>query len=270
MGSGYVRNSITTVFTVWQRTFLDALLSPRRFRKMMPEFRRASDMFHHPGIDSLEVGQFPSHELPVRMLSLHGAYGGMPPQDLYAVLRTAQWLQPRRIFEFGTFQGVTTAHLALNTGAQIYTLDLPREMAGNLRGYTARDLALLQSRQEIGWAYAAGNSIGRIHQLLGDSRSFDYGPYLGSIDLVLVDACHILDYVLSDSQNALQLLGASGAILWHDFGNSQDVMRALRRLAPRYPLFHIEGTALALHCRGLRLPNHRGKDLEIPSTQQVA
>ena len=220
----------------------------------MPEFRRLSDMFFHPGIDSLDASQVPADGTTLQMLPINSGYGGMMAQDLYALLRIVRWLRPRRIFEIGTFQGMTTAHLALNSDAEIFTLDLPRDLATDLNGYSAMDRALLQHREGIGREYRRFNVDGRIHQLFGDSRTFDYAPYRASADMVLVDACHLFDYVMSDSRHAFQILGSRGAILWHDFGNAIDVSRACKLLAKDGPIFHVEGTWLALHLRGISIP----------------
>jgi hypothetical protein len=70
------------------------------------------------------------------------------------------------------------------------------------------------------------------------------------MDFVLVDGCHIYDGVLSDSQKALDLLGGRGVILWHDFANLREVTRAVRKLARKWPIYHVEGTFLALYVRG--------------------
>ncbi len=245
-----LRDSVETLATVWQRAFLDAILAPRRFKRAMSEFRRASDMLFHTGIASLQPSQIPATDKPIQMLSVDSGYGSMPPQDLYALLRVVRWIDPKRIFEIGTFNGDSTAHLVLNSDAEIYTLDLPRESAGDLHRYSPRDAALLQPRAEIGKAYRQFDPNGRIRQLFGDSRTFGYRPYCRSMDLVIVDACHLFDYVMSDSRKAFEMLAEGGAILWHDFGNSLDVTRACKLLAKREPIFHLEGTWLALYVRG--------------------
>lgn len=259
-----------TLSTVWQRTLSDALLAPRRFRRVMPEFRKVSDMLVHPGIHSVEVGALPIPEAPIQMLSISAGYGGMPAQDLYALLRVLRWIKPARIFEIGTFQGVTTAHMASNSEAEIYTLDLPRDLAADVRGYTDNDLALLQTREEIGKAYQALPARSRIHQLFGDSRSFNYEPYYRSMDLVLVDACHLFDYVISDSHAAFRLLGDRGAILWHDFGNSRDVLCALKQLSRDHDISHLEGTALALYTRGISRTERGAPDSHLHAAEVVA
>jgi hypothetical protein len=123
-------------------------------------------------------------------------------------------------------------------------------MAANLSGYSPGDLELLQPQEVIGEEYRPYNKNGQIQQLFGDSRLFDYRPYLQSMDFVLIDGCHVYDGVLSDSQKAFDLLGDRGVILWHDFANLREVTRAVKTLARKWPIYHIEGTYLALHVRG--------------------
>lgn len=241
--------AMTTVGRVWQRAFIDALVSPRRFRRTMPELRRTCDSMFHPGILDLGPWDIPGPE-SVQMLPMDRGYGGMPVQDLYATLRIAQWVKAAKIFEIGTFNGGTTAHLAVNTKAEIYTLDLPRDLVTDLHGYNEEDQKLVRPRDQIGTCYRNHNDDGRIHQQFGDTRTFDYGPYEGTMDLVIVDACHLYEFVVSDSRQAFKLLGATGAILWHDFANSLEVTTAVCELAARHRVFHIEGTWLALYVRG--------------------
>jgi SAM-dependent methyltransferase len=208
-------------------------------------------MLFHPGIASLALCDLPSSEKPIQMLSSGWPIGATPPQDLFAILRVVRWLNPKRIFEIGTSTGITTAHLAMNSEAEVYTLDLPRELADNLGGYNAGDLSLLQLRDQIGSAYRPFNRNGQIRQLFGDSRTFDFSPYRRSVDLVFVDGCHVFDGILSDSRNAFDLLGERGVILWHDFANLREVTRAVKRLASERPLYHLEGTWLAMYVQGV-------------------
>jgi hypothetical protein len=189
------------------------------------------------------------------MLPINSECGGMTAQDLYALLRIVRWLSPRRIFEIGTFRGMTTAHLALNPDAEIFTFDPPRDPATDPSGYSEMDrAAALQPCEEVGREYQRFNAHGRIRQLFGDSRTFNYTPYRASMGLALVDACRLFDYVISDSRNALQILGRRGAILWHDFPNSIEVTRACKLPAREVPIFHLEGTWLTLHLHGLSIP----------------
>ena len=207
-------------------------------------------MVVHRGITSLTLAQIPGSDDRIEMVAHAWPAGGTPPQDLFSLLRIVRWMKPKRIFEIGTSQGVTTAHLALNSNAEIYTLDLPREKALDTCGYSDGDLQLLQSADDIGCEYRRLCPGKRITQLFGDSRSFDYSPYRGAMDLVIVDGCHIYDGVISDSRNAFDLLSKDGIILWHDFANLREVTWAMRSIAKERSLFHLEGTWFALFVRG--------------------
>jgi hypothetical protein len=94
----------------------------------------------------------------------------------------AKLLSPRTVFEFGTYNGRTTAMFVLKADATVLMLglaegDVPqnlfqsdRELAARLRtGYILRDLG----------------RDGRYRQLLVDSLQFDPEPHLGlwSLDL---------------------------------------------------------------------------------------
>ena len=209
-------------------------------------------MLFHPGVNSLHLSNIPGSDQHISLLSSGWSTGGMPPQDLYALMRLVRWIEPKTIFEIGTFTGITTSHLALNSNAEIYTLDMPRDMATGVRDYSPGDLDLLQSREQIGTEYRGLDDSSRIHQLFGDSRSFDYTAYRGLMDLVLVDGCHVYEGVLEDSHNALEMLSPGGVLVWHDFANLYDVTRAVTSFAGEHAVFHLEGTWLAIHVRKSR------------------
>jgi predicted O-methyltransferase YrrM len=178
--------------------------------------------------------------------------GNVTLLELLVIARLVRRFRPTALFEFGTYDGRTTLNLAANApdGAAVYTLDLPR--AG------LADAALPLDRQErqfvdkeASGARFHGTPLERaITQLYGDSASFDYSPYAGTIDFVFVDASHAYEYVLNDSAHAIRLLRAGrGVVVWHDYGVWDGVTRALDRLHQEEPAFAalrwIEGTTLA-------------------------
>lgn len=128
----------------------------------------------------------------------------------------AQTLRPSRIFEIGTgFGRSATLFTRHAPAAEIFTLSLPDNPATGriFRGQP--------------WA-------SRIHQLEGDSLTFDYSRWAGSMDLVFVDGCHTLPHVAIDTRNALQLCSPQGWIVWHDVAaDCPDVIRTLLALNPR-------------------------------------
>lgn len=150
-------------------------------------------------------------------------------------------LKPGKIFEFGTFTGSTTTLIAdlSPEASQIYTLDLP-------------DDALIEAGidpKEIG-SWFNGNPAyeGKINQLKGFSREFDFSEFEGEMDLIFVDGSHEYDDVLSDSRNALRMLAPGGIILWDDYHPPcLPVAAAIDDLAKEVSIKRIAQTRLAIY-----------------------
>jgi predicted O-methyltransferase YrrM len=156
----------------------------------------------------------------------------------------------RTIFEIGTYVGRTTLNLALNSRkeARIYTLDFPR---GTHDGYAPGSLFQRTPLKK------------KITQLYGESSSFDFSEYFGTVDFVFIDASHTYEHALSDSRNALEMLRSGrGTIAWHDYG-WQGVAPALNKLFREDKrlsgMRHIEGTSLVFADIGPkpRIPKRR-------------
>jgi hypothetical protein len=175
-------------------------------------------------------------------------YGEMPEHELGVLCKIVKNLQPKVIFEIGTFMGRTTLHLAANTEAQIYTLDLPPE--GHI-DYTApldHDPELDVYPQQPGVKFQNTPYATRIQQLYGDSQNFDFSPFYNKVDYVFVDANHHYEFVLRDSMNAFKMIKPNGVIIWHDYASyAPGVIRALDVVSQKFPIDHIEGTSLAVY-----------------------
>ncbi len=155
------------------------------------------------------------------------------------------------LFEIGTFDGRTTLNLALNApdGCQVHTLDLPPEMATKFA--IAEGERHMVDKPRSGarcekYREREPERIGRIHQLYGDSATFDYTPYRDSCALVFVDGSHAYEYALSDTRAALSMVTKGGVIVWHDYGIWEGVNRALEELEAKehLGLRNIRGTSL--------------------------
>jgi Methyltransferase domain len=156
------------------------------------------------------------------------------------------------VVEIGTFDGRTTLNLAINAPqARVFTLDLPADqptlyaLASGERQYVDKPLPGARFREcDPAWRGAAR----RINQLLGDSATFDWSPYVGRAGLVFVDGSHAYEYVRKDSETALRLVAQGGTVLWHDYGRWEGVSRALDELDAerRLGLRHIAGTSLVV------------------------
>lgn len=146
----------------------------------------------------------------------HMAYRlfNMDPFELYCLAVIARIREPRTIFEFGTYNGATTLWLAKTLpGAEVFTLDLPRELRVWDR---ATSVAGPDTGEGLGARFAGTPYAARITQLIGDSRTFDFSPYFGRMDLIVVDADHSYEGARSDTENALRMLSPSGTIAWDD------------------------------------------------------
>lgn len=136
-------------------------------------------------------------------------------------------LKPRKVFEFGTFQGETTKLFLDNSTAKVVTINLAdgewdsfgkAKYAGPDDSVFPQDAGL-----NIGKYYKEAGLALRVDQLLMDSRNLDT-EILGEnqYDLVFIDGGHDAEIVRSDTKKAIRLVRPGGFVLWHDFCPSKD------------------------------------------------
>jgi predicted O-methyltransferase YrrM len=206
-------------------------------------------------------------EIPIEALNLsdqtlkieapEGTDGEVGTLELLIINSLVRLLGPERLFEFGSFRGRTTLNLAANSSdsATVFTLDLPEQDLDHAQFDLLPGERNLVSKAAAGYFYRGTKYASKVVALAGDSATFDYTPYLNSIDLVFVDASHGYDAVLNDSLRAIELLrNGRGIILWHDYDIwYEGVTRALGFLYTTNPDFRglakIRNTSLAyLRC----------------------
>jgi predicted O-methyltransferase YrrM len=186
---------------------------------------------------------------PIDTISLSGL-GFVVPYTLLATIVSA--LNPKKIFETGTFRGVGTLTMALNAPkADIYTLDLPEQ-------YTDAEVETLSkgdrewvrlSRTSTGFAFLGHPAATRIHQLRGNSLTFTPPDYLANTDLCFIDGGHSYECIKADTETALKILSPNGVIVWDDYAWFVDgVSEYLTELRRSLPLHRIAGSQLVL-CR---------------------
>jgi hypothetical protein len=129
---------------------------------------------------------------------------GSHTADIISLCLLCQILQPRVVFQIGTWRGYAAFHFALNTpdDSEIFTLDLPDANPG------------------LYW-FENSAVAGKITTLSGDSATFDYAPFHGKTDLFFVDGAHSYEYVRSDTLHALKCCHPGSVIAWHDFGRTE-------------------------------------------------
>lgn len=173
-------------------------------------------------------------------------FGNVKLDELIVISAIAQSLQARKLFEFGTFDGLTTWHLASNCGpmARIWTLDLPLDHPARKAVGHDRRVGKISGTM-VGQHFQGTAEQQQIEQLFGDSLQFDPSPYRQQMDFVFVDAGHGYENVRKDTESALEMTRPGGVILWHDYSRWwPGVQRVLDNLSRRLPVFRIAGTSL--------------------------
>lgn len=190
-----------------------------------------------------------AESIPVTLIDYRHVYGDVPLQELITLCRIARYRQPRVVFEIGTYLGGTTVQIAANSDAKAYTLDLPPPGHKDYVEPHMRNPDLDVFPEQLGVRFHGSPGASRIHQLVGDSLTFDFTPYHNSVDFVFVDGSHHYDCVVRDSQNALKMMSPRGVVIWHDYASyAPGVVKALNDLGKTIPLVHIADTSLVLHC----------------------
>lgn len=190
------------------------------------------------------------------------AHGYVDDANRLVVAAICARVECRTFFEFGTYLGRTALTVArTNPETTIYTLDLPSLEAAETVELELTD-AYLFTDWNRGRDYQGTPEQERIHALFGDSATFDFSPYHGTVDVVYVDGSHSYTYVKSDTENALRMISPTGTVLWDDYPHYPGVYAYLNELAPTLdrPLMHIQGTRLVAYSRheGLALRDAAG------------
>ncbi|MCX6832380.1 MAG: class I SAM-dependent methyltransferase [candidate division Zixibacteria bacterium] len=213
-------------------------------------------------VPTVELSELVSSNCFVRLVELPEHNGNITLQELSVIAALVRQNAPKTIFEIGTFDGRTTLNMAINSApdTRIYTLDLPRDLLDSTKLHITTGDRVFVDKAQSGERFRNSESAHQVTQLYGDSATFDFSPYFGTIDLVFVDGSHAYDYVRNDTEIALKLLrDGRGVILWHDYAAWAGVTRALNEVYQRaltnplpaveLPVFknmrHISGTTLA-------------------------
>lgn len=195
------------------------LLAPlsRRWRSRLTRAWVAST---HPFMErETDLGDFLERSLDrVIVGPVASAYANVSELELLALCSLVSQVRARAIFEIGTYDGRTTLAMArnLDSGGHVYTLNLPPDWEDAHPGLASEDTALAK-RVKSGERFLGTPEAASITQLWGDSKTFDYAPYRGRMDLIFIDGAHSAGYVEADTLTALSLVRPEGGlIVWHD------------------------------------------------------
>ncbi len=239
----WTKNWVPAIFlTLYRRIrrHRSASLPPRQFN--LPTLA-LDELF--PGIDStmLNIEASVLHDNDVMVL---------PLRELLTLAALCKHVEPRRIFEIGTYAGLSTLVMAMNTPEQseIFTLDLePPARETHQHGLGTGGFTAFT----VGAYYSNTLFAGKVQQLFGNSRIFDYSAFNNTIDLVFVDADHSYDFVKVDTANAFNLLSSHGIIIWDDYiwderhPECAGVARCIHELQQFKGIYRIAGTRFAIY-----------------------
>lgn len=240
--SHLLKTYATVAPSIFYRMTFSLLLNPRAAQKFVHEVLNIKDIQTDDSVlGSIDLAEI----LPTKEnvdVAIKGSYHlhqhGITHtlHELSSLAYLVKVLDPHRIFEIGTHVGRTTRLFAdlCSDDTEIFTLDLPQKQVSHIIGRDFRD-----TKEER-----------KITQFHCDSTSFDFSPWHRSCDFIWVDACHDYDYVVSDTEAALQLCKPGGWIGWHDYRHTawwSGVTRAVRELAGKgYRIHHVRGTTMAV------------------------
>jgi predicted O-methyltransferase YrrM len=244
--------SLATIHIANKKTRRHVIQLGRSIRQHAFDARDPFPIIDHPALAAF-LGCTQPREIilpPIDIISLSGL-GFVIPYTLLATIAGA--LNPKKIFETGTFRGVGTLTMALNAPqADIYTLDLPID-------YTATEVETLSkgdkewvrlSRTSTGFAFQGHPAAVRIHQLRANSLTFTPRPELTNIDLCFIDGGHSYECIKADTETALKVLSPTGVIVWDDYTWFIDgVSQYLTELRKTLPLHRIAGSQLVIYRR---------------------
>ena len=212
----------------------------RALRQRISEFRYALPSI---SLRSVVTGSVEVDDVILDDICLPPYYGPDDHDDVSPFLSILRSCQPRIVVECGTGYGNSTANICRQCPeATVYTVNaLPEQIAGVVTTYTL-------SRDEIGRVYRAHGFANRVVQIYGNTVTVDWSDYFDNsvVNLALIDACHDVDYVISDFERVLPYMNENGIVLLHDTHPS---MKA-----------HLQGSYLA--CMELRRRGHDVKHLE--------
>ena len=196
---------------------------------------------------------FPSEveDNPIMLHRFLGQWGNLSVEAVSKVCLIVRHIQPKMIFEIGSFNGMTSFQMALNCpqGCKIHTLDLPPDT--DISGMSEIDTYMFRHLYDPNTKrrYAGSPVEERVIEHYGDSRTFDFSSFYGKVDMVFIDGAHDYKTKSIDTINALKMIGDQGVVIWDNYDDigCPEVTKYLSELD--LPLYHLKNTNLVIYRR---------------------
>lgn len=210
-------------------------------------------------IEFTEVIPVNNQELNISLLESNYTSGNISLYELFVLNVAVKVFDPKRILEFGTFNGRTTLNLISNASksTKITTVDLPKNKL-QLTKYPLEAKQNYEDVDELGYVGVEKKLYeevdpkirDRIIQIWSDTAEFKSNK---KYDFIFVDASHSYQNTINDSKNAINKFSTDNAIIFlHDYNGWPGVTRALNELyeLESYDLKWINGTSLVILKKG--------------------
>ncbi len=183
-----------------------------------------------------------------------GHWGNISVEEVCKIALITKFLKPRKIFEFGTYNGMTILQLALNSpkNCMVYTLDLPNNSSPSISLSKIDTLVAKHFKDKFGTktgSYFKNRKDIKVIQILQDSATFNPTPFKNSMDLIFIDAAHDYKNKKTDSENAFFMLRKNGVIIWHNYADvgNPDITKYLYQLSKSQKIYHLKNTMFAIY-----------------------
>jgi len=195
-------------------------------------FMRVTSLFEH--LDTPQAEQNRAEALS--QATAEQAQAMTHLEDYRALAAIGLRHRPRRIFEIGTFLGITSNFLLeLLPETQVVSIAYVNQKWNLFR--SRYNNSSLQMR-EIGSQVRPKNRP-RFRQLYGDSHQLQAETLIrkfGQFDMIFIDGDHTYQGVKQDTELCLQLLAPGGALCWHDANPCEKYLDVRNYLEQECPL----------------------------------
>jgi predicted O-methyltransferase YrrM len=202
-----------------------------------------------PFLPQISLDEIVGSTAEVQLIKPHFQGGNVSPEELLAITSLVAARKPILSLEIGTFDGNTTLQIAANAavGGKVITLDLPLDDSPVPSQIALGDGQFIQSAARKQRRFLGSPWAKNIVEVFGDSMTFNFAAATDStpVDLAFIDGSHSYEYVKSDTERLLPLLGGDAVVIWHDYCRSwTGVVKYLNELGRAMPLRHIRGTSV--------------------------
>jgi predicted O-methyltransferase YrrM len=191
--------------------------------------------------------------------------GSLTMLEAMMMISLMKIVNPKNIFEFGTYLGYTTNLLLSNSSSdsKVFSIDLGYNTSDveYTKNASEKDLkssdilndnflTLKQAQKGTHYLKNVSNlEKVRLKLIIGDSTEYnpDVDNLKNNTDFIFIDGGHTYDLVKKDTETSEKMISEKGIVLWHDFGSKihGDVTNFLEDFSKENLIYHIEHTMIA-------------------------